>query len=376
MKITAVRVFQLEGEMQEELAVFQSTRAGVPPRQPAPHRETFVQIDTDEGVSGLQFVSHGVEREVKEAGQLIVGENPLHTEAIWDRLYSSVDLRQRIPLIAELDLALWDLVGKIRNAPVYELLGGPVRERIRAYAGMLGFSTDPGAAAEASAEYVAKGFTALKWYLPYNGSYGREGVKGNAALIKAVRDAVGPDVQIMCDWLLSNPRVNSILWAIEMARSLEEYGVTWIEEPLSFDDVDAHRRLAEATCIPLAFGEHFYNRWQIRQIIENGHPTVVQPDPIWAGGVTEMRKIIAVCSTYGVAVVPHGNESCRNALHILFAHPERNCPLAEWGVRINRNSQHFYADYYEPVDGYFLPPSSPGFGYAIDPAKIVSRTEI
>ncbi|MDA1256334.1 MAG: mandelate racemase/muconate lactonizing enzyme family protein [Chloroflexi bacterium] len=376
MKITAVRVFELEGRMQDDIAVFHSMRTGMPPRPPRPYRETFVEIETDEGFSGLQYVSHGDEREVLEAGQLLVGENPLHTEAIWEKLYSDVWIRQRLPLIAVLDLALWDLVGKIRNAPVYELLGGPVRERIRAYAGMLGFSTDPVAAAESSAEYVEKGFTALKWYLPYNGTYGREGIEGNLALVKAVRAAVGPGVEIMCDWLLSNPRPNSILWATQMARGLEEYNVTWIEEPLAFDDLDAHRKLAESTSIPLAFGEHFYNRWQMRHIIETGNPTIVQPDPIWAGGVTEMRKIIAVCSTYGVSVVPHGNESCRNALHILFAHHERNCPLAEWGVRINPNTQHFFSDFYEPVDGYFPPPAGPGFGYALDPDKIVSRTEL
>jgi L-alanine-DL-glutamate epimerase-like enolase superfamily enzyme len=376
MIITAVRVFQLEGGTQDALAVFHSTRPDLPGRQPRPYRETFVQIETDEGLSGVQYVSHGAEREVKEAGQQLIGENPLRTEAIWEKLFSNVDLRQRVPVIAVLDLALWDLVGKIRNAPVYELLGGPVRERVRAYAGMLGFSTDPGAAAEASTEYAAKGFTALKWYLPFNASYGREGLLGNVAVVRAVRKAVGPDVEIMCDWVLSNPRSNSILWATQLARALEEFQVTWIEEPFSFDDLDAHRRLAESTRIPLAFGEHFYTRWQIRQIVETGGVTIVQPDPIWAGGVTEMRKIIAVCSTYGVAVVPHGNESCRNALHILFAQPERNCPLAEWGVRINQNSQHFFADYYEPIKGYFPPPASPGFGYALDPKKIVKRTEL
>ena len=376
MKITKVNVFQLEGHMQDVLAVFASMGADLAPRQPVPHSETFVEIETDGGLTGLQFVSNGFEGDVKAAGEQLIGMNPLHTEAIFEMFYSNVGLRQRMPVIAVLDLALWDLVGKIRNAPVYELLGGPVRERVRAYAGMLGFSTDPGAAAEASAEYAGKGFTAMKWYLPYNGSYGDEGIEGNIALIKAVREAVGPNVEIMTDWLLSQPRVNSILWATRMARRLEEFDVTWIEEPFSFDDLDAHRKLSEATSIPLAFGEHFYNRWQMRQVIEQGNPTVVQPDPIWAGGVSEMRKIIAVASTYGVAVVPHGNESCRNALHILFAQQERNCPLGEWGVRINPNSQHFYTDFYEPIDGYYQSPSGPGFGYELDREKIVRRTEL
>ena len=89
-----------------------------------------------------------------------------------------------------------------------------------------------------------------------------------------------------------------------------------------------------------------------------------------------MRKIIAVCSTYGVIVVPHGNESCRNALHILFAHPERNCPLGEWGVKINQRSQHFYTDFYQPVDGYFPPPKGPGFGCKIAPGKVIRRVDL
>jgi L-rhamnonate dehydratase len=376
MKITNVRVFQLEGRMQDELAVFYSTRPDRPARAPRPYLETFVEIETDEGLSGLQFVSHGTEGDIGPAGEMLIGENPLHTEKIWEKLWSSVDLRQRMPVIAVLDLALWDLVGKIRNAPVYELLGGPTRDRIRAYAGMLGFNTDPGAAAEASVEYVEKGFTALKWYIPANGTLGEEGLKQNVALIRSVRDAVGPDVQIMIDCLLSNNRPNSILWTMELARRLEEFSPAWLEEPMNFDDLDSHRRLADSTSIPIAFGEHFYTRWDIRRIVESGAPTIVQPDPIWAGGVSEMQKIMAICSTYGVVVVPHGNESCRNALNILFAQQERNCPLGEWGVRINPNSQHFYSDFYEPVNGYYELPKGPGFGYSLDPDKVVNRVEL
>jgi L-alanine-DL-glutamate epimerase-like enolase superfamily enzyme len=278
--------------------------------------------------------------------------------------------------VALLDLALWDLVGKIRNEPVYKLLGGPTRERVRAYAAMLGFSTEPARAAERSLEYVEQGFTALKWYLPHNALDGDEGFAKNVALIKAVREAVGPDVDVMIDCLLSNPRVNSVLYAIKLAQRLEEYRPTWIEEPLNFDDLDAHRRLAEATRIPLAFGEHLYTRWQIKEAIEKGSPTILQPDPNAAGGITEMRKIVALASTYGVVVVPHGNESSRNNLHLLFAQPERTCPLGEWGVRINHDVQHFWTDFYQPIRGSFPPPNGPGFGYALDPDKIVNRTDL
>jgi L-alanine-DL-glutamate epimerase-like enolase superfamily enzyme len=373
MRITEVKVFQAEGVERSGLAVYETPRAGLAAGEVSPYRQIFTEIHTDDGLVGL---THGGSRAVKEAGQILVGEDPVQVEYLWEKLFHSGGLRQQIPVIAILDLALWDLIGKIRGEPVYRLLGGPTRQRLRAYAGMLGFSTEPEPAARRSVEWVEQGFTALKWYLPCNALDGAEGLRRNVALIRAVRQEVGDDVEIMVDCLLSNPRVNSRLYAIELARRLEEYHPTWLEEPLPFDDLDAYAALARATRIPIAFGEHHYSRWQIRQLIESSAPSVLQPDPNAAGGITEMRKIIALASTYGLPVVPHANESCRNAVHLLFAAPERVCPLGEWGVKINHNVQYFYADFYAPRNGYFEPPTGPGFGYALDPAKIARRTEL
>ncbi|MDQ2786228.1 MAG: hypothetical protein M3Y58_14645 [Chloroflexota bacterium] len=373
MKITDVKVFHLEGGMREGLAVYETAWGGSRPGQSTPHRWTFTEIHTDEGLTGLAF---GGDRSVKEAGQLLIGEDPIRVEYLWEKLYAVGEYRQRIPTIAVLDLALWDLIGKSKGEPVYRLLGGPTRERVRAYAAMLGFSTDPDAAARRSVEMVEAGFQAVKWYLPYGQATGREGMRKNVALIKAVRDAVGDEIDIMVDCIMTRTSQNSVLFGIDLARRLEEYRPFWLEEPLNYDDRDAHATLARATRIPLAFAEHFYTRWQIRDILESRAATVVQPDPVWAGGVTEMRKIIALASTYGVAVVPHGNESCRNALHILFAQPERVCPLAEWGVRINHDVQYFFTDFYAPKNGYFEPPTGPGFGYVIDAEKVVRRVDL
>ena len=371
MRITDVKVFTLEGRLRQGLALYEIARGGRAAGEATPHRWTFTEIHTDEGLVGL---THGGSADVKAAGRLLIGEDPTRIEYLWEKLYGA--LRPNVRPVALLDLALWDLLGKIRNLPVYELLGGPTREQVRAYAAMLGFSTEPARAAAASIEYVEQGYSALKWYLPHNALDGDQGFQKNVALIKAVREAVGPDVDIMIDWLLSNPPANSVLYAIKLAQRLEEYRPTWIEEPLNFDDLDAHRRLAEATRIPLAFGEHYYTRWQIKDAIERGKATILQPDPNAAGGITELRKIIAVASTYGVIVAPHANESCRNNLHLLFAQPERTCPLGEWGVRINHDVQYFWTDFYQPVRGYFPPPTGPGFGYALDPDKIVNRTEL
>lgn len=373
MKITDVRVFQLEGRMREGLAVYEIPRSGFAPGESSPHRWTFTEIHTDEGITGLSF---GGNVDVKAAGQLLIGEDPVRTEHLWEKLYAVGAYRQRVPTIAVLDLALWDLLGKMRGEPVHRLLGGPTRERVRAYGAMLGFSTEPEAAARRSVEMVAQGFTALKWYLPCGAREGREGVTRNVAMVRAIREAVGYDVDLMLDCVGTHSQANSVIYAIDLARRLEEYRPTWLEEPLNFDDLDAHATLARNTRVPLAFGEHFYTRWHIRQICETGAAMVVQPDPVWAGGITEMRKIIAVASTYGVSVVPHGNESCRNNLHLLFAQAERTCPLAEWGVMINHDVQYFFTDFYAPKDGYFAPPDGPGFGYTLDPEKIVRRVEL
>jgi L-rhamnonate dehydratase len=373
MKITNVRIIEVEGADRSGMAIYETPRGGLAAQAVTPYRETFTVIDTDEGISGMV---NGGSAEIKAVGSLLIGEDPMRVEYLWEKLFYSTYHRQKAATVGVLDLALWDIIGKSKNEPVHRLLGGPTRDRIRAYVGMLGFSTEPGPAAEQSVTWVAKGFTALKWYLPCNALDGIEGMNRNVSLIRAVRKAVGDEVEIMVDCLLANPRVNSLLYAIELARRLEEFHPTWIEEPLGFDDLDAHVRLGRATRIPLAFGEHFFTRWQFHQILESGAATVLQPDPDAAGGITEMRKIIALASTYGVPVVPHANQSCRNAVHLLFASPERICPLAEWGVKINSNVQYFYRDFYEPKDGYFYPPTGPGFGYELSQSKILRQTEL
>jgi galactonate dehydratase len=123
-------------------------------------------------------------------------------------------------------------------------------------------------------------------------------------------------------------------------------------------------------------GERWYNRWQLKQILMSGAAKIVQPDVLHAGGITELRKIIALASTFGVIVAPHACESCPPNVHLLFSQPNRSCPLAEWNVRVNAHRQYFYKDKVQPVGGYFYPPTQPGLGWELDPDKIVKRTEI
>jgi L-alanine-DL-glutamate epimerase-like enolase superfamily enzyme len=241
---------------------------------------------------------------------------------------------------------------------------------------MLGFDTDPDNAAERSAEWVDKGFTALKWYLPFNEEAGKAGLRHNVELVGAVRDEVGPDVDIMVDCILSNSSRNSVLYAIELAKQLEEFDLTWLEEPLNPDDFDAYEQLGQNCSIPLAFGERLPTRRVFAQAIDRSLVSVLQPELFVIGGMTELRKLAVLASTHSVPMIPHANESCRHAMHLLFTLPTRFSPLGEWGVKINHNVQYFYRDFYAPVDGYFNVPNGPGFGYEIDPDKIVSRKDL
>jgi L-alanine-DL-glutamate epimerase-like enolase superfamily enzyme len=377
MKITELRLFELEGPPREGLAVYEIERGGLAPNQSSPYRQAFVEIETDEGVTGLAQHYKGATEEVKALGQTLIGEDPLRIEAIWDRLYTSGYQRGgNLRALSTLDLALWDLIGKAKEEPVYHLLGGPCQDRVRAYAAMLGFSTEPEAAARRTREWAAKGFSGFKWYLPTNEEEGEAGLRRNVATVAAVREAAGNEADLMFDCILSNASRNSLLYAIKLARRIEPYHPTWLEEPLNADDLEAYGRLAQATSIPLAFGEHLTTRWKFKELLDQGVATVLQPEMGITGGLTETCKIVTLAATYGVPVVPHANETCRSAMHLLFARPHRICPLAEWGVKINANVQYFYKDYYQPVDGYFELPPGPGFGYELDLSKAVRRTEL
>ena len=235
---------------------------------------------------------------------------------------------------------------------------------------------EPEAAADRSAEMVALGFTGVKWYLPYNELAGPEGFRHNVAMIAAVRERVGPDIDIMVDCILSDSSQNSLQYVTRLARAFEELNVTWLEEPLRPEDLGVYARLREETRTPIAFGEHLRHRDQFVTALRDGIACILQPETHAVGGMTEMRKLVALSSSFGVPFVPHANESCRNAIHLSCANPKRACPIAEWGVKINHNVQHFFSDFYQPVDGWFHPPSGPGFGYAIDDTKVADRTDL
>ena len=374
MKITKVRVFEAVGGKRSGLALYEIHRGGLEPNEVTPYRMRFTEVESDDGVTGLAI---GGSPEVKALGRSLIGRDPREYERIWHELTNrphNLDGRSR--QLSTLDVAIWDLMGKARGESVCRMLGGPVQDSIRAYAAMLGFLPEPEAAAERSMEMVTRGFTGLKWYLPHNELAGPTGFKQNVALVRAVREAVGQDIDLMVDCILSGSEQNSLTYATKLAEAFEEVNVTWLEEPLRPEDLGVYARLRQATRTPIAFGEHLKFRDQFVTALSQGIASVIQPEMHVVGGMTEMRKLVALSSSFGIPFVPHSNESCRNAIHLSFANQKRACPMAEWGVKINQNVQYFFKDFYQPVDGVFQPPAGPGFGYEIDSDKVEEIVEI
>jgi len=335
----------------------------------------FLFIDTDEGVSGIWGpISRGLGQRIEGLKPVLIGENPHAVERIWDKMYRhSIHGRkgETMMAISAVDLALWDLKGKLLGAPVYELLGGPTRDQIRAYASMLGYSIEPQAAAQKAREVVADGYTATKWFFRHDPTEGQEGMRKNLELIRTIRQAVGPDVEIMFDaWSSWN-----VPYTIQMAELAAEYRPWWFEEPVLADMIHQYAEIRRSVRgVSISGGEHEYTRWGIKALLDVEAVDVLQPDPTWAGGLTEMIKICALASANGIPVIPH--HGAYASLQLIASQTITTCPIQEWLLQAGITGQHFYVDKIEPVNGYIALPTVPGIGIELDESAIHERQEL
>ena len=330
----------------------------------------FVEVRTDEGVTGIggpipldqAFI---IDTQLR---RLVEGADPLAHELIWDKLYRySVHGRKGATMMAisALDCALWDLKGKWANAPVYRLLGGPTRTRIPAYASALGYSIEPGRAAARAREMVKQGYRATKWFFRNGPADGPDGMAKNVALVRALREAVGEDVDLMLDCWMSW----DVPYTVRMAEQLEEYHPRWLEEPVLPDKIESYAEIRRRVSIPISGGEHEYTRWGLKQLMDADAVDVVQPDIYWAGGITELLKICAIASTYDLPVIPHGHSTPATA-HLIASQPANLCPLLEYLVKWNEIHQFFLKTPLKPKDGAVTLPETPGLGMELDETKI------
>ena len=393
LKISAIEIWRLEGRRQTQagahrqyqvqpLHVYDELRPK-PYREPPPGGQAavstsalYLKIKTAEGLEGLYGP---IDREAaivvdQQLHGFLMGKDPLAGETLWDQMYR-LNRHARhghfMMAISAVDNALWDLRGRYYGVPVYRLLGGPTRASVEAYASCLGYSVEPEAARARALAFKADGYRHQKWFLAYGPGSGTEGLAKNVELVRVLREAVGEEVELMFDAFMGWDLNYALAWA----RQAEKYRPRWIEECFATEKVESYVQLRRATSIPVASGEHIYGRWEAQRYLSAGALDVLQTDPEWCGGVSELIKICAVASLYDVQVIPHGH-ALHTPLHVVASQPPMTCPLVEYLFIKMSSYHHFEKDPPRLAGGQIALPERPGFGIELDPAKIEKQARV
>ncbi len=326
---------------------------------------TQLEIHTDAGIIGRSNFGGGREIVLTQLLPRIKGMNPFHIEAIWDRMYrfnrKPVAKGLYISAMGAVDIALWDFVGKALNMPACEVMG-VFNEKIRVYAAGGYYEEGKGVKelVNEMEEYVSLGFHAVKMKV------GGEPMSLDAERVRAVREAIGPKIDLMID---ANNRWTAAE-AIRFGRMVEKFDPFWFEEPVEADDFAGCAEVKRALDIPIAAGENEFTRWGARDLLHNEAVDVLQCDTVLAGGISEGRKIAALASAFHVPVSPHGDPFM--AVHLLASLP--NAIVMETYPAVE--SQFNLALPLFPVkDGYIEVPRKPGLGIDPDP-EIVKKYKV
>jgi L-alanine-DL-glutamate epimerase-like enolase superfamily enzyme len=222
-------------------------------------------------------------------------------------------------------------------------------------------------------EIVGKGYRATKWFPRWGPADGRAGIAKNVELMRTLREAAGPDVDIMIDAWMSW----DVPYTLAMAERFAEYQPRWIEEPVMPDKPASYAAITAQIGhgIAVSGAEHEYTRWGIHQLMQIHAMHVYQPDIYWAGGISELLKIAALASVYDVTLIPHGHSTPATA-HFLYAQPVTMCPLLEYLIKWNTIHQWFLKYPVEPINGFVPIPTRPGIGMELDEAKIEEQQEL
>jgi D-galactarolactone cycloisomerase len=334
----------------------------------------IVEIRTDDGLVGWgeAYGPAAPNAAVVAAMRpLLIGRDPLATEAIWEALYAAFrDHGQKglaVQAQSGIDIALWDLKGKALGLPVHRLLGGPLRSRVRAYATGLYRRPDGDPErylAEEAAGYAAEGFTATKLKVGY-------GHARDVANARAVRRAIGDGIELMID---ANHAYDATS-AVRLGRALGDLDIGWFEEPVPPEDLDGYADVRRRQPIPVAGGECEFTRFGFRELLARRAVDIVQPDTCAAGGISEAMKIAAMANAHGVRYVPHvwgTGIAIAAALHVLAVLPH-NPPCAEpWEplLELDRTEhpirQAILASPIEHQQGWVAVPDGPGLGIEVD----------
>lgn len=388
MKITSVEIFDCNvREKDPALSYF---------------NPVFIRINTDEGISGIGEAglaygsgSNAAIGILKDLAPRLIGKDPTRIEAIWEDYYRGTFWGMSggpvfYAGMSAIDIALWDIKGKIYGAPIYELIGGKTNDRLRTYASQLQFGWgpeqtalfDPKDYAQAARQAVAEGYDCIKvdpiqFYgatkeenslsnpkQSYYGLLRQEDIDRAYGRLKAMRDAVGPNVDIILE-------IHSLLGtnsAIQLAKAVEELNIFYYEEPVNPMNSDAFARVTDNVNMPVATGERSYTRWGYRDLFEKQAVAVIQPDACLVGGITETKKICDYANIYHATVQVHvcgGPVSTAAALHIETAIP--NFIIHEHHTLALKKDIINLCKYdYQPKDGFFTAPNLPGLGQELN----------
>ncbi len=385
--IDAVDVLRLSGPYAYRSGVNQQYQAQpnfiYPDLRPEPYEDSpapaesmgsitqhYLRIRTRGGLEGLYgyIDPETITPILHQLRPFLLGKNALATEMLWDQLYR----RNRhsrtghyMMALSAVDNALWDLRGRYFGAPIYQLLGGATRNEVQVYGSCLGFTVEKGKAGPRARQLYEQGFQHQKWFLAYGPGSGNAGLKKNIELVEELRDALGFEGELMFDAFMGWDLPYAQAWTT----AVEQYRPYWIEEAFPPNRLESFVELSRHTTIPVATGEHFYNRWEVLDFLKAGAIQVVQADPEWCGGVSELVKICHLASSFGAKVFPHGH-NIHAALHVVASQSPEVCPLVEYLINHVGYKLHFQHDPLLTDNGLLPLPEKPGFGIELDRSKI------
>ena len=345
----------------------------------------FIELLTDEGITGigeriagsafsdrLEDLKSQVNLVKELVGQIVLGEDPLNTELIWDKMYGTWhDLRHpslyATPAISAIDMALWDIKGKVANLPIYQLLGGQYHKKLRAYAYMpdIDFDKHPEKAGEVALQLLEEGNTACKLdpFMPLHPirDIPLWKIEHAAKIFQSIRDAVGNRLEVAIGTHGQMPTYS----AIRVAHYLEPYHPFWFEEPIMPENISEMARIAAHTNIPIATGERLVTKYEFSEVLEKQAAQILQLDVGQCGGITEAKKIAGMAEAHYAMIAPHmycGPVVFAAAIQLDVSSPNFLIQEANMGPLHKKIFK-------EPLvfeNGYITPPSGPGLGVEFD----------
>jgi D-galactarolactone cycloisomerase len=359
MKITDIKAIRLRATIPPEGRVF--SRSGVRNSRST----TLIQVQTDEGITGLGSCSgNGELLEViiaKIVKPMLIGMDPTEIDEIWDKAYVRGGHKEfgtrgiGVVALSGVDVALWDILGKSRGLPIYQLLGGKCRDRVAVYATAL-YPEEPKEVARKAHAFAEQGFHGVKIKVGFD-------LDEDIQIVRAVRQELGRDFIVMTD---ANQGYTLDV-GLHAAQAFADCGVFWLEEPLFVEDITGHTVLRERGKVPIAVGENLHTYYAFENFVVRGAVDVLQPDVARAGGISEIRKIAALAADHHVAVSFHTwGDAVALAASLQLSVALKNCSVMELDYTYNPLRAELLREPLEVRNGFMVPPDKPGLGVELD----------